>query len=464
MGSIIVADIPVLVISSILNNSISVYTSINNPSTSYHGNAYEFQIDLRITSVPTNVSPNYGFDFSSIKIGQWFLQQNGYAYEIVKILPTNQYADITIVIRDVNLYNYFAIDSGLGSGNFPADNQASVILSISDTGIPIIPHITYNGQTANLSTDLSWLTDCVARFAYRGLVTEYYNFDLNPTQYSSYKVGQVVCIGFNTVTGIYEFYPVDSTKESQVDNAFGIVSSVNEPNYGNMYVRPFGRSITTFSFNLPGAVGDAVYYDATEPNSCTSVKPKINPIKLYIKLPNNLVSVLYGTTPSIGSTGPTGSTGSTGSIGPTGLQGKDGDTGPTGLQGKDGDTGPTGLQGRNGDTGPTGLQGKDGDTGPTGLQGKDGDTGPTGLQGRNGDTGPTGLQGKDGDTGPTGLQGRNGDTGPTGPSGTGSTGARGVAVFYGTDPTTSFTGTMINTQIGDLFLNIVTGELYFRWG
>jgi len=52
--------------------------------------------------------------------------------------------------------------------------------------------------------------------------------------------------------------------------------------------------------------------------------------------------------------------------------------------------------------------------------------------------------------------------GPTGPTGASQPGPRGVAVYYGTDPNTGYTGPVANPQIGDLFINTITGQLFIK--
>ena len=140
-----------------------------------------------------------------------------------------------------------------------------------------------------------------------------------------------------------------------MDFTFGIVTSVNQPELGNMYVRPFGKVIADIPYNLPGNIGDVLYYDSTNPPSyCTNIKPTSGiPVRKYIKLDTNVASVLYG--PDTGGSG--GGTGITGPTGPQGVTGPTGITGPTGSQGPTGPRGVTGPQGSTGSTGPIGPTG-----------------------------------------------------------------------------------------------------------
>ena len=106
-----------------------------------------------------------------------------------------------------------------------------------------------------------------------------------------------------------------------------------------------------------------------------------------------------------------------------------------------------GAQGSKGDKGDTGAQGPKGDTGDTGTQGPKGDKGDTGAQGPKGDKGDTGTQGLKGDKGDTGTQGPKGDKGDTG--------ATGRSIHTGSTRPDSAQG-----QNGDIFVNVLTGDLY----
>ena len=80
--------------------------------------------------------------------------------------------------------------------------------------------------------------------------------------------------------------------------------------------------------------------------------------------------------------------------------------------------------------------------------------GPTGAPGPQGDPGPqgaTGPQGTTGAQGPAGPEGPQGPTGATGPQGT-----RG-SMWY-VQPNAP--GTVAGQQVGDLFLNSATGDIY----
>ena len=181
-----------------------------------------------------------------------------------------------------------------------------------------------------------------------------------------------------------------------------------------------------------------------------------------------------------------GAQGSKGDKGDTGAQGSKGDKGDTGAQGPKGSKGDTGAQGSKGAQGDTGAQGPKGDTGATGRSIHTGSTRPDSAQGQNGDVfvnvltgdlykkdngtwklignvkgsrgdkGDTGTQGPKGDKGDTGAQGPKGDKGDTGAQGPkGDTGATGRSIHTGSTRPDNVQG-----QNGDVFVNVLTGDLY----
>ena len=169
-----------------------------------------------------------------------------------------------------------------------------------------------------------------------------------------------------------------------------------------------------------------------------------------------------------------GAQGSKGDKGDTGAQGPKGSKGDTGAQGSKGAQGDTGAQGPKGDTGATGRSIHTGSTRPDSAQGQNGDifvnvlTGDLykkdngtwkligNVKGSRGDKGDTGTQGPKGDKGDTGAQGPKGDKGDTGAQGPkGDTGATGRSIHTGSTRPDNVQG-----QNGDVFVNVLTGDLY----
>ena len=142
-----------------------------------------------------------------------------------------------------------------------------------------------------------------------------------------------------------------------------------------------------------------------------------------------------------------------------GAQGSKGDKGDTGAQGPKGSKGDTGAQGSKGAQGDTGAQGPKGDTGATGRSIHTGSTRPDSAQGQNGDVFVNVLTGdlykKDNGTWKLigNVKGSKGDTGAQGPKG--DTGATGRSIHTGSTRPDNAQG-----QNGDVFVNVLTGDLY----
>ena len=347
----------------------------NNPSSILNGNPYEFSITLTIIPItlsddPVNLTSQ--FDGTFIAPGQWLVQPSGFSYLVVSIDQIIDNLNMVITIRDVDLFN--ALSSNNIGFNYPVEDTGniSVIVSLAEDGSPILTYI-QGLIAAGITTNAYWNTDAFGRFKYTNYYQEYYVNLKQNIYYTGYNIDQVVYIGQTGGTPPYMYLPVDSTNPIECDKAFGIVSSINQPEDGNIYVRPFGKVIADLSYILPGNIGDVLYYDSTNPPSyCTNIKPTTGiPIRKYIKLDTNVASVLYG--PDTG-----GSGGITGPTGPTGpLGGPVGPTGPTGPKGDTGDKGDKGDKGDNGIDGPIGY------TGPTGPKGDTGPQGPTGPSSTN---------------------------------------------------------------------------------
>jgi len=281
--------------------SISQKTTYNRPGDPWDGYPYRWQVQFNIVTISTSELPNQQFDGADVKVGQWYAQSSGFSWRIVEIVSVASNTEMVVVLEDVDLYN-LSSDPAQSGNNQPLPQSNGVIFSLSEDGNPIL---TYLSSLTNLQSISYWINDALGRFEYTNYYEEYYTNNLLNSFYSGYSVGQVVYIGQTGST--YMYMPVDSTNTAQAAKAFGIVSSVNQPSLGNMYVRPFGKVIADLPYNLPGNIGDALYYSSTNPPSyCTHVIPTVNPIKLYIKLDTNIASVLYGHQAGGGGTGTAG--------------------------------------------------------------------------------------------------------------------------------------------------------------
>jgi hypothetical protein len=251
--------LPVTLVGSIQNGSVYTNSFYNNTGSTYNGYGYTFRVIINVenaTNSDDRITPNpYVYDANQIIPGMWFGQSNGLAYRIESVVSLNSNTQVELILKDVGLYNILS-DPYSSGNNTPIEDNNGIIFNLSEDGDPIIAGI------AALSPYLPfvsyWINDFYARFQYRNLTTTYYNNnDTNLVYGSGYSVNQIVYLDS---TGTFQL--VDTTNVTQVEKSFGIITSVNEPQDGNMTVKPFGEikgglTLTGFS------IGDILYYDAT---------------------------------------------------------------------------------------------------------------------------------------------------------------------------------------------------------
>ena len=122
-----------------------------------------------------------------------------------------------------------------------------------------------------------------ARFEYRNLLKSHYNNSDSPNStYSSYQVGEMVYLDLNGV-----FQILDASDAAQVKKRFGVITSVNEPEDGDLGVRPWGKVVGDLDLSS-FTIGDALYYDNTDPTNdgsyLTATEPASSAIPMYIKI------------------------------------------------------------------------------------------------------------------------------------------------------------------------------------
>ena len=223
-----------------------------------------------------------------------------------------------VIIKDVDLYNTLS-DTTLSGTNAPIEESYGIVFNLSDDGDPVLN--TLQLQSGVLPESPFWINDLYARFQYRNLLTNYYNNNPDNLVYGSgYTVGQLVYLD-----NAGQFQIVDSSVQNQLEKAFGIITSVNEPEDGNMTVKPFGKITGGLNLTGIGAVGDLLYYDstATSTNYLTTSKPANYPLPVYIKISNTTAAFL-GWPLTSGASGTSG--GASGSSGTSGANGASGIT------------------------------------------------------------------------------------------------------------------------------------------
>jgi hypothetical protein len=325
-----ISNLPVTIVGKVLGGSVSTNTYYTNASSLYNGYSYTYDVTLELVPVLNSddrITPNaYTYDANHIQVGMWVGQPNGLMYQIIAINSVTSGSLIDVTIKDVDLFNLLS-DTTFSGNNAPVEETFGIVFGISEDGDPILNGLEL--QRGNLSDINYWVNDFYARFQYRNLITTYYNNNPSNLVYSTgYTVGQLVYLDS---TG--QFQVVDDTNQSELEKAFGVITSVNEPEDGNMTVRPFGKITGGLSLAGLGNIGDVLYYDMTGTTTSyvTDVKPGSYPLPVYVKISDTTASFLgWPLVPG------TGIGGGSGTSGISGTSGNSGTSGSSGVDGNDG--------------------------------------------------------------------------------------------------------------------------------
>lgn len=394
------------------SGSTSVFATYSNPSSMYDGYPLQFEVDITLDTQyhSSDATPTpFLYDAYDVKENDWIGQPSGKSYRIVSIVNVTGSNNLTVIVEDEDLYNLLSDLTGIGF-NYPDEELYGVIFDLNQEGLPKITNVT--AQSGQLPTSPYFAFDLDGRFRYRNFLTDYWELDKDDQSYTGVTVGDMVYINSSG-----KFVKIDSSNIStQLNYAFGMVTSVNTPNDGNILVRPFGRVVYDLP-TLPGNVGDLLYFDPSSgTNNLTATIPTANIFAVYIKI-DNTTALLLQNHPSGGTGGGSGS-GTSGVAGTSGSSGESGTSGSSGSSGESGTSGSSGETGTSGSSGETGTSGSSGESGTSGSSGESGTSGSSGETGTSGSSGETGTSGSSGENGTSGSSGENGTSGSSGESGT----------------------------------------------
>jgi len=263
-----------------IDGAPTVSQTYNNPSSSHNGVAYYFSINIDIDPQSTMANDGTFITASSVVAGMWIAEQTGKSWLITNV-ETVDSNTLTLTIKDVNLHNYFSdVDfNNIYLGYYPSGQEKYMIFSLSEDAVPIIP-ILVNQYLNALSLRSEWITDVMTRFQYRNLLKSHYNNSNSPkATYINYEIGQMVYLDSSGV-----FQILDASESDQVKKRFGVITSVNEPEDGDLGVRPWGKIVGDLDLGA-FTVGDALYYDDTVGAPfLTATAPATDAIPMYIKI------------------------------------------------------------------------------------------------------------------------------------------------------------------------------------
>ena len=233
-----IPELPITMIASVRPGSVIVSNLYENISSVWDNYPSSFYCILDIIPTPTSQEPNFNINGNDLKVGMWILQPNGNAYMITEISASSDF-EATVTLKDIDLYNLVSDYTSTGN-NYPVEGINGVSFEVSEDGAPITALIA-TALAPNLDDSGYWIDDALARFQYRNILKASYTTFYSPNpSYSINSVGEVVYLDSYGV-----FTLVDTTSSVQVEKAFGVITSLDEPEQGNITVRPFGRIVTT---------------------------------------------------------------------------------------------------------------------------------------------------------------------------------------------------------------------------
>lgn len=282
------SEIPVVLLGQIDAGTVTTSQTYNNPNSTLNFIApYYMNVTVNMAApqfhYDDTTTTQFQYDFNNLEVGMWIAEQSGKAWLITDVTIVND-SQANLTIKDVNLFNVLSDPTFSGGyGSLPSGTGAAIIFNISEDGVPVIPsvYLDYSGSLGDISY---WVaTDVITRFQYRNVLKSHYNNSNSPNAaYINYEVGQMVYLD-NTGT----FQVLDASDATQVKKRFGVITSVNEPEDGDLGVRPWGKVIGDLDLSS-FIVGDALYYDDTDPTGdgsyLTATEPTSSAIPMYIKI------------------------------------------------------------------------------------------------------------------------------------------------------------------------------------
>jgi len=266
----------------------TVVETYDNPGHPLNGFPYVWDVLVEVTPTPHSDSSTQTANFYNaldIAPGMWLADNSHRSYKIIELIDSAADGAANykrIRIKDVGMYTALSepVPGNGANDNTPvyAGGNFAYIFTLSEDGLPNFG-IKWIGPPA----DISFINNITSRFQYRNLLTANYNNSDSPNPaYASYQVGQMVYLD-NTGT----FQVLDASDATQVKKRFGVITSVNVPEDGDLGVRPWGKVVGDLDLSS-FTVGDALYYDDLDPTNdvsyLTAIEPASSAIPMYIKI------------------------------------------------------------------------------------------------------------------------------------------------------------------------------------
>jgi len=266
----------------------TVVETYDNPGHPLDGFPYVWDVLIEVTPTSHSDSSTQTANFYNaldIVPGMWLADNSHRSYKIIELIDSAADGAANykrIRIKDVGMYTALSEPT---PGNGANDNTPvyeggnfAYIFTLSEDGLP-----NFGIKWLGPPEDISFINNISSRFQYRNLLTANYNNSDSPNAaYSTYQVGQMVYLDSNGV-----FQPLVASNSAEVKKRFGVITSVNVPEDGDLGVRPWGKVVGDLDLSS-FTIGDALYYDDTDPTGdgsyLTATEPASSAIPMYIKI------------------------------------------------------------------------------------------------------------------------------------------------------------------------------------
>ena len=265
----------------------TVAETYDNPGHPLHGFPYVWDVLVQITSTEhsdlSTLTPFY-YNAKDISAGMWLADNTYRCYKIIELIDSAADGSPNykrIRIKDVGMYTALSepTNGNQANDNTPEygnnDQNFAYIFTLSEDGLP-----NFGTGVIESPANIQFIDNITARFQYRNLLTANYNNSDSPnSNYINYEVGQMVYLDSSGI-----FQVLDASNAAEVKKRFGVITSVNVPEDGDLGVRPWGKVVGDLDLSA-FTVGDALYYDDTAPSPyLTSTEPASSAIPMYIKI------------------------------------------------------------------------------------------------------------------------------------------------------------------------------------
>lgn len=277
MSSILV---PFTLRASMLSYSEDPDSYWNDPTDTYDGMAYRWQITVQIQPQFIGTQDTYYGSYTdlNIEVGDWITLASNSPSTTLKIIdfinPPDGSGIVNILVEDIDRYNQYlrGYDGGINPASTPPGTFDAIIYRLGEDGLPIFADL----HPGDVAQDV--LEEINSRFKYRNYLQNNYRI---------YQENNTFAVGNQITLNANGKYVLASAVGTAAYRVIGRVKDINIPGTGWFTYEPKGKLVRYLSPNLPGSPGGIVYLDPNNPGQLTASKPNSGiAIPLFIKIDN----------------------------------------------------------------------------------------------------------------------------------------------------------------------------------